>query len=159
MRQYRIMLAVVSGGLLAGVLDIVYAMSMALMRGGSATRVLHAIASGVLGKAAYQGGTVTAVLGLALHLGILLVAAGLYAAVNRRITWMQQHMLLAGALYGVLVYLFMNFIVLPLSAVPFQLNYPPLTLLQGFVSHALLVGLPISVCLNQFKRSRAAGYQ
>lgn len=156
MPRSRILLAVVAGGLLAGVLDIVYAISMALMRGGSATKILHAIASGVLGKEAYQGGTATAVLGLALHMAILLVAAAVYALAYRRIRWMQQHVLLAGAAFGVLVYLFMNFVVLPLSAVPFQLSYPPLILLQGFVSHALVVGLPIALILHYLAGAKAS---
>ena len=46
--------------------------------------------------------------------------------------------------------LFMNFIVLPLSAFPFKLTYPPATLLRGFVSHGLLVGLPIALASKRF---------
>jgi hypothetical protein len=48
-----------------------------------------------------------------------------------------------------------NFVVLPLSAVPFHLKYTPQSLLQGFVSHALLVGIPIDLCVRRFSFYRA----
>jgi hypothetical protein len=44
----------------------------------------------------------------------------------------------------------MNFVVLPLSAVPFKLTYSPQVIAQGFVSHALLVGIPIALCVRRF---------
>jgi len=53
-----------------------------------------------------------------------------------------------------LVYLFMNFVVLPLSAFPYHLKYPFLRLLEGFGSHAILVGLPIAVSI---RATRAPG--
>ena len=52
--------------------------------------------------------------------------------------------------FGILVYLFMNFVVLPLSAFPFDLSYPPLRLLEGFVSHGFLVGIPIALAISRF---------
>ena len=53
-----------------------------------------------------------------------------------------------GTIFGICVYLVMNFVVLPLSAVPFKLSYPPATLFQGFVSHAILVGIPIALAVR-----------
>jgi hypothetical protein len=44
----------------------------------------------------------------------------------------------------------MNFVVLPLSAFPFDLSYPPLRLLEGFVSHAFFVGIPIALAMSRF---------
>jgi hypothetical protein len=46
------------------------------------------------------------------------------------------------------VYLFMNFVVLPLSAFPFTLSYTPMRLLEGFGSHALFVGVPIAIAIR-----------
>jgi hypothetical protein len=142
--------AVVLGGLIAGVLDIVYAFVLAWIAGGSALRVLQSVASGVLGANAYEGGVSSAAFGLALHLTITVVAAWIYALAARRIAPMRRHPAIHGAMFGMLVYLFMNFVVLPLSAVPFQLRYGPVTILQGLVSHALLVGVPIAWCLRRF---------
>ena len=52
------------GGLLAGVLDIAAALTRGMLRGGSPVRVLQAIASGVMGRPAFEGGWQTALLGL-----------------------------------------------------------------------------------------------
>ncbi|MEZ0307659.1 MAG: hypothetical protein ACAH21_07015 [Ramlibacter sp.] len=142
--------AMLIGGLAAGVLDIIYAFALAAIRGGTPLRVLQSVASGVLGAPAYKGGAAAGILGLGLHLGICIVAAGVYCLFAQRSSHARKHVIIFGSLFGVLVYLFMNFVVLPLSAVPFKLTYPPLVLLQGFVSHALLVGLPIAWVLHRF---------
>jgi hypothetical protein len=150
------LLAIVVGGFAAGVLDILYAFVMANLRGNSGVRILLAIASGVLGKDAYQGGAAIHVLGLALHFAILQVAAAIYFVAARNVQLLRQHYVIGGLVFGILVYLTMNFLVLPLSAVPFTIRHTPQVLLQGFVSHALLVGLPISACLHYFMARSAA---
>jgi len=146
----RPFIAILVGGLAAGILDIVYAFVMVGLRGGTPIEVLQSIASGLLGPQAFHGGVPTAVLGLALHLFITIVAATIYFLAANNSHVMQRHYLIFGALFGVAVYLVMNFVVLPLSAVTFKLSYPPLVLIRGFVSHALLVGIPIAWCLDRF---------
>jgi len=150
MATNRAYTGILVGGLLAGVLDIAYAFVLAVARNGRPLRVLQSVASGLLGSGAYQGGVATGALGLALHLGITVVAAWVFWLVVKRSPLMQRQVLWCGLVFGVLVYLFMNFVVLPLSAVPFQLRYSPGVILQGFVSHAALVGLPIAWCLRWF---------
>jgi uncharacterized membrane protein len=145
MAANRSYLGVLIGGLLAGFLDIVYAFILAAARDATPLRVLQSIASGLLGSSAYQGGTAAGVLGFALHLVITVVAAWVFWLAVRRSPLMQREILWCGLVFGVLVYLFMNFVVLPLSAVPFQLKYSPGVMVQGFVSHAALVGLPIAL--------------
>jgi uncharacterized membrane protein YagU involved in acid resistance len=146
----RSVVGIVLGGLLAGVLDIVYAFVLAAMRGAPPLRVLHSVASGLLGSAAYQGGIATGTLGLVLHLSITVVAAWVFWFAVKRSPVMQGQVLWCGLVFGVLVYLFMNFVVLPLSAVSFQIKYSPAVIAQGFISHAALVGLPIAWCLRWF---------
>jgi len=99
--------------------------------------------------------SVVAQIGLVLHLGITVVAAGIYLFIARQAVFVPEHYLLCGLIFGVVVYLVMNFVVLPLSAVPFHLTYPPRAILQGFVSHALLVGIPIAACIRRFSFYRA----
>ncbi len=144
------LLGALVGGLAAGILDIVYAFVLSALGGGSPLGVLKSVASGLLGAEAFKGGIPTAALGLALHLGITVTAAGIYLFAARQAVFVREHYLLCGSIFGVLVYLAMNFVVLPLSAVPFHLTYPPQALLQGFVSHALLVGIPIALCVRRF---------
>jgi len=55
---------------------------------------------------------------------------------------------LFGLLYGTAVYFFMNYLVLPLSAVAHGQFHLGL-FLNGVIGHALLVGLPIALCARR----------
>jgi hypothetical protein len=145
----RSWIGIIAGGLLAAILDIVYAIIMAVQAGHTAMGTLQAIASGLLGGAAFQGGTSTAALGLLLHCLILIIAAAIYYAASLRLPMLRTHAIVCGLLFGVLVYLFMNFAVLPLSAIPFKITYTPWKLALGFVSHGILVGLPIALMIRR----------
>jgi uncharacterized membrane protein YagU involved in acid resistance len=139
----RFVLLVVAAGSLAAAADIVYAFIW-LGPARSPAWVLQSVASGWMGKQAFAGGATAAAIGLASHFGICIVAAAIYGAVSLRAELLRRHWLACGALFGICVYLFMNFVVLPLSAFPFKLSYPVHVLAQGFVSHAVLVGIPIA---------------
>lgn len=131
--------------LVAGSIDIGYAITTTLLRGGQAERLLQAVASGWLGKASFDGGWSAAALGLASHYAIIFVAAALFLAASRRIAWLRAHPCISGMLYGLGIYLVMNFVVVPLSAVPFQLHYHLWPTLGDLASHIFGVGLVISL--------------
>ena len=151
----RPIVGVLLGGGVAATLDIVYAILRNGQYGKSPLWVLQSVASGWLGSGAFGSGTLGGIVGLLSHYGILLVAAALYFAISRRLPALQSQALACGAVFGVLVYLFMNFVVLPLSAFPYTLSYPPLRLLEGFASHAVIVGIPISLAIRWSVRSKA----
>ena len=142
--------AIFWGGVLAGALDITAAFVTSGMRGRGPTSVLHSVASGLLGAGAFRGGLGTAVLGLLLHFLIAFVAAAVYYAASRKFQFLAERAVVCGLLYGVAVYLFMNFVVLQLSAVPFKLSYPPAALATGMLIHMLFVGLPISLAVRRY---------
>src|SRR5688500_12712358 len=72
------------GGLIAGVLDITYAFVFSYLRSGRTPAfVLQSVASGALGRRAYEGGIKTAALGLAFHFLIALGAAAVYVLASR----------------------------------------------------------------------------
>jgi hypothetical protein len=140
------------GGLIAGTLDICAAFLTAWLRAGvSPVRVLHFIASGLLGRAAFTGGAKTALLGLALHFLIATVAAAVFYFASRKWLFLIERPVHFGLLYGVAVFLFMNFVVLPLSLV----TRGPVTV-SGFVIGLLTimfcVGLPIALIVRRFSR-------
>ena len=136
---------VVLAGAAGATCDIVYAILYYGWKGIPAERILQTVASGLLGKAAYAGGWPVAALGLALHYGIVVVAAALFFAVARRRAWLREEPITAGLAYGVAIYGVMNFVVLPLSAYPFPLRFPLLTTATGLLVHMVGVGLPISL--------------
>ena len=141
--------ALVTGGLVVGVLDILDAFIFFWLRSGvRPMRILQAISAGVLGRdAAVAGGAATAALGLALHFviafGIVMV---LYLAA-RQMPSLVRNPLAAGAVYGVIAYIVMNYVVLPLSATPGGGGMIPATpvLVNGLLIHIFGVGIPAAL--------------
>jgi hypothetical protein len=132
------------GTLTVGVLDILDAFVFFYFRSGvRPARILQSIASGVLGRAAYQGGTPTALLGLLLHFFIAFGVVTTYYAASRFIPALARRPWIFGPLYGLAVYVVMNFIVVPLSAAAVGSGTPPPAVLaNGLLIHMLGVGLP-----------------
>ena len=154
--QSRPIRAVLSAGLTAGALDITAAFGFYALRGVSPVRILQSIASGLLGSAAFEGGAPAATLGALLHFFIALVAAAVYYWVSRHLTFLVRQPVVSGTSYGVAVYMFMNHVVLPLSAVakrPFALG----TALIMVVIHVLCVGLPIAFIVRRYSEQPEAG--
>jgi hypothetical protein len=131
------------GGLVAGALDITAACTLYWFRGVGPVRILQSVASGLLGADAFTGGALTAGLGLLLHFVIAFGATTVYVAASRKLSFLVRRPLIAGALYGVAVYLFMHFVVLPLSAVAKRPFNPGLAAIM-VVIHIVCVGLPIA---------------
>ena len=140
------------GGLIAGTLDIIAACTTAWLRGGTTPfRVLQFIASGLLGAASFTGGAKTAILGLALHFLIATVATTLFYLASRKWLFLIERPIVMGLLYGVVVYAFMNFVVIPLSAVA-QRPATGLGRITGLLIIMFCVGLPIALIVRRFAR-------
>lgn len=148
--------AILVGGGVAATLDLVYAIARNSLGGESPLWTLQLVASGWLGSEAFNGGATAGIVGLVSHYAIVFVAAALYYIASRHLPVLRSRAVVCGALFGVLVYLFMNFVVLPVSAFPYQLSYTAARVLEGFVSHALLVGLPIALAIRRFYGAGAA---
>jgi hypothetical protein len=140
----RALRAALLGGLVAGGLDITYAFVAYSFVGATPFDILHSVASGWLGRAAYEGGAATAALGLVSHLVIACVAAVVYVLVSRRVDASNRHPLVAGAVFGLGVFVVMNYVIVPLSAAavggPRGVFYPLAVLV-----HMFLVGVPIAL--------------
>ncbi|MET0650438.1 MAG: hypothetical protein ABW208_27840 [Pyrinomonadaceae bacterium] len=142
--------AIVWGGLLAGVGDITFAFVVSWLRGVGPVRVLQSVAGGLLGRAAAEGGLATAALGALLHFLIAFIWAAVYWLASRRLKVLVEHPVVCGLLYGAVVYFFMYFVVLPLSAIYFPLSRAALSILLNAAGHMLLVGLPIALAASKF---------
>jgi len=134
---------IVAGGLAVALLDGLDAVLFFGSRGASPQRVFQSVASGALGEAAFDGGWPTAAFGLFLHICIATGIVLTYAAVARRWPLLRRHWLPCGVLYGLIAFLVMNRVVIPLSAVPWRPWPPSLpVLLNGVIGHMLLIGPP-----------------
>ena len=139
-------------GLVAGTLDLAAACIASTLRGGSSVGVFHAIASGVLGAAAFKGGAATAALGIFLHFVIATTAAALFYAASRRWTFLTRYAVVSGLAYGIPVYLFMNQVVLPLSRISFKVARAPANIAIGLLIIMFCVGLPIALVVRRYAR-------
>ena len=134
---------VVAGGLTAGALDILYAIGFWGLKGVAPSRILQSIAAGVQGKeAAVAGGMSSALLGLLLHFLMALMMAGVYYLASRRLPTLVRRPVMFGALYGLLLYVVMNYIVVPLSAIGPSPPPTGLWMACSIVVHVALVGIP-----------------
>jgi uncharacterized membrane protein YagU involved in acid resistance len=108
--------ALLTGGFAVGIVDLLDALLFFGARGVPPAAILHSIASGLLGRAAFRGGAATAVLGVLLHFAIAFAIVAVYLAASARIAELRRQPLLYGPLYGLAVYAVMNAVVVPLSA-------------------------------------------
>jgi hypothetical protein len=148
--------AVLVGGGIAGALDISYAIGFSAFRGVPPMRLLQSVASGLLGAAAFDGGLHTAMLGLFLHFLIALSAAAIFYLAACRLRFLRSHAVIAGIVYGLLIYGVMNLVVLPLSAFPRKVNFAPLVLTTGLLVHMFCIGLPIALATRRALNARAS---
>lgn len=138
---------VIAGGLLAGALDLLYAFVFWGMKDVPPIRILHAIASGWVGKPA-------AALGAVSHFLIAVAMAFAYYLVARQVPALTRRPWLLGSAYGVFLYFFMQWVVLPLSAAGPGGPTPPLVMWTGLAAHAFLVGVPIALFVRAALRVR-----
>lgn len=145
--------AVLRAGLLAGSLDITSAfVDYYIATGKSPVRVLNYIASGILGDAAFSGGTGVAIAGLLLHFVIAFLFTIFFFWIHprlfSRIPWW-----LAGVIYGLFAWCVMNLVVVPLSLTPKS----PFNLGKAAKAATILIvmiGLPVAYLAHRFYAKR-----
>jgi hypothetical protein len=137
------------GGFLCGTLDIIAAIVVYGFFGARPERLLQGIAAGVLGTASFHGGWPTALLGLCFEYVIAYGAAMVFVFAAPRMNFILDHAILSGITYGIVVYFFMNRIVVPLSrAVKYPFSWQGMFI--GLIIHIFCVGLPISLAARRF---------
>ncbi len=158
-RPWGTLESVVLGGMLVAVLDLTEAIVFVWFAFGTRPyRVPQIISAALLGRQSFSMGVTSVLLGLTLHLAVAFSVVAVYAAASRHLASLQRHVVVSGLLYGLGVYVFMNLVVVPLSALPEELKRPTgLTVLNGLLGHALLVGLPTAWAVHRtFRSSRVA---
>jgi hypothetical protein len=139
------------GGFIAAALDLIYAFVAYGPLGVAPITILQSIGSGWLGGSAYAMGWSSAGLGLASHFLILCVASFFYVYLLSRSSYVTKHPWIAGAVYGLAIFVAMNFAVVPLSAA--EASPPRGWLLLGSLgAHMFLVGIPIALTAHRLER-------
>lgn len=162
------------GGLAAGVLDILYAFVVygPLSYKMSPVDVLHSVAAGWMGRdAANAGGEATALIGLATHFFIATMFAAVFVSTAVRMPSIAARPVVSGTVYGLGLYVLMNYVVVPLSAAHASQHFPtdiadatarlqvafsalrpkdPLMLAGTIWTHTVFVGIPIAAITKRF---------
>src|SRR5437868_12417500 len=94
-------------------------------------------------------GWISAAIGLVCHFAVAFGAATVYYFASRKLRLLVERPVLCGLIYGELVFLFMYFVVIPLSPIG-RATYNLATYITGPIGHPLLVGLPIALCVHRF---------
>jgi hypothetical protein len=144
LRTRSALLAIGVGGGIAGAVDLTQACVL------FGRDIPLAIAAGLLGPRAFQGGAGTYALGVALHFFIALSAAATYYAVSLRLTYLRESWLVCGLFFGAAVDQTMRLVVLPLSALHAKGPYELKDLLLGLCVHMVVIGLPVAWAARRF---------
>jgi len=132
-------------GLVVGVLD---ALAAIVVYSANPLRMFQFIASGVIGKDAFAGGIVSASWGVLFHFFIAFFWTAVYFILYPVLNFRAIHKVVSGLLYGIIIWLGMNMIVLPIShGAPREIAVSSVT---GIVILMVVVGLPISWMASRY---------
>lgn len=139
-------------GFVAGCCDITAALIVyCVMVPMTPMRLLQGIAAGILGRqAAYAGGAKTAALGFICHFVIALGAAAVYFAFSRALPFLNHSIVLSAAIWGTVVYFFMQYVTLPLSRIGMPRFNLKFTII-GLIIHFFCIGLPIATITRRYR--------
>jgi len=129
--------------LVAGTLDILSAFVWSALAGGELGGILPTVASGPFGDGVPAGGA-GQLLGLLVHFAIMAVMVAVYVLTASRIPALNRYWWIAGPLYGVVLWIVMYWVVMPLRWESYTTPSEALPILKQLISHCLLTGLPIA---------------
>ena len=135
--------------LIAGTFDISDALIFYGLRGVSPVRILQGIAVGLIGRGAFTMGARSALLGLLLHYFIATTWATIYIFASRRLP-LSRRPFLWGGLYGLVVYIVMNYVVVPLSRIGPRPTPPPVPLINAIAALVFCIGIPIALIARRY---------
>jgi hypothetical protein len=140
------------GTLVVGSFDICEVILFYGFRDVPATRILQSVARGWLGSKAFSGGIPAALLGLATHYFIAFGVVTVYYIASRRLELLRRWPIVMGMVYGLGVFLVMNYIVLPKSKAGMA-NFTTVTLINQLFCHLILIGIPAAVITTSRMRA------
>ncbi len=148
--------AVLLAGFTAGTLDIIAAITSFSIKKGmlSAEPVLKFIATGIFGRPALKGGGEMVAAGLLFHYIIAFCFTIAYFLLYPHIPFLRKYVVISGLLYGIVVWVIMNRVVLPLSLVP---QAPFKWSINTFIQMGILmvcIGLPVALITHWYYKRK-----
>lgn len=146
---------IVLAGLLVGSLDIIAAIVNFYAKTGKDPQlVLKYIASALVGKEAFAGGSAMSALGLLLHFLIAFIWTMFFFWIYPKLRFLSFNRIITGILYGIFIWFIMSHVVVPMSKAPggaFNLK-------QAAIAALILIGaigLPLSFIAYRYYKGKA----
>ncbi|NUS99771.1 MAG: hypothetical protein HOP96_02195 [Sphingomonas sp.] len=139
---------------ISGTLDILFAMILTVFFGREIGNMLRYVGSGPF-PAATGMGAGGALLGLLVHFGLMAIMAAVLMAFVRHRPQYASNPILLGVVYGLITYIVMNLVVVP---VRFDTPLPPkpLSIATQLFAHIVLVGIPMALIAARYLKPRTA---
>jgi uncharacterized membrane protein YagU involved in acid resistance len=113
-------------------------------------RLLQNITSHLVGRSAFSGGIPLALVGLTLHYFIAACWITAFVLVAQRVRLLFKHPFVSGGLYGVLIYVIMNYVVLPNTANATQPTRVPINLFNGVLALVIFMGIFVALLNRRY---------
>ena len=138
--------------LVAGTLDILFATILSLARGRAPADMLRFVASGPF-PSAPEWGAAGAWRGLATHFTLMAVMVAIFVMAVSHLLALTASPIKWGTIYGLVTFIVMNLIVVPLR---FPAAWPPkpLGVATQLFAHIVLVGIPVALLTARRLRDR-----
>ncbi len=150
------MVQFVRAGLVTGIIDGLFSSALvAFAYGSTVTRLWQGVAAVLLGAAAFDGGTRTAAIGLAMHFGVAFTWTAVFLLVVIVSPWIRgvvaspSGAIAVAAVYGPVIWMVMSLVL-----IPFFTHRPPTINVRWWVQlagHIPFVALPIVASLSGSK--------
>jgi hypothetical protein len=128
----------------AGTLDLLSAFVFAGMAGMGAAKVLQFVASGPFGDVALTSPAFVSA-GVGVHYAIMACMVAAYMILAPKVSALFSRPVLAGILYGLVLWLIMYWLVRPLRWPAMPLPHTIKGIAQQLFSHIVCVGIPIAL--------------
>ena len=151
MNNFRALRAILTAGLVVGVLDISSAFAIWWQRRVAIQRGLQGIAAGLLGTKSYEGGLATAGLGLAIHFFVAFVVVSIFYLASRKIRFLTKRPFVSGVSFGIGIYMVMYWIVLPTAFPTFRHRLS--NELLELAIHICLIGLLTAFIVRRYSKA------
>ncbi|MHB8487111.1 MAG: hypothetical protein ACYDCM_15475 [Candidatus Acidiferrales bacterium] len=138
-------------GLVAGTLDIAENIIFNHFRGVTMKMIFQYIASGLIGMKSFNLGVESVALGVVIHYTIAMTWTVVFYLLSRKLLILTRQAAISGIVYGGVVYVIMNFIVLPLTSVPHAPRAMTLaSRVSGVLALLFCIGLTISLLMREY---------
>ena len=144
-------------GAVAGTLDLTGALVVyaAILHKASVLLILQRIAAAAFGLRAFKGGYFMALWGVIFHYRIAFSWTAAYVLLYPSQPLMRKSRVISGLLYGLLVWVIMNRIVIPMTRLPAPSRFQWNAALIGMALLVFFIGLPVAFITDFFSRRNA----